>query len=188
VAVWVAIFLEHRSRRRHKKAPKHTHTLTTTHKPPPAHTQNPLLLLASQYACAGALCQEHKGKIVPIEFYSKVFNKEAQRYTATERECLGLKHALENWSWYLLGSNFNVILYSDHQALQALAKPQPSRPVKTQRLHPRTPATADLMNLRQHTSRAPKSRPNRRLQSGRRGDVRRPLPTERHQRPTYHDW
>ena len=77
---------------------------------------------ASQYACAGALCQEHKGKVVPIEFYSKVFNKEAQRYTATERECLGLKHALENWSWYLLGSNFNVILYSDHQALQALAK------------------------------------------------------------------
>ena len=77
---------------------------------------------ASQYACAGALCQEHKGKVVPIEFYSKVFNKEAQRYTATERECLGLKHALENWSWYLLGSKFNVILYSDHQALQALAK------------------------------------------------------------------
>ena len=41
---------------------------------------------------------------------------------ATERECLGLKHALENWSWYLLGSKFNVVLYSDHQALQALAK------------------------------------------------------------------
>ena len=77
---------------------------------------------ASQYACAGALCQEHKGKIVPIEFFSKVFNKQAQRYTATERECLGLKHALENWSWYLLGSKFNVVLYSDHQALQALAK------------------------------------------------------------------
>ena len=59
---------------------------------------------------------------MPIEFFSKVFNKQAQRYTATERECLGLKHALENWSWYLLGSKFNVVLYSDHQALQALAK------------------------------------------------------------------
>ena len=42
-----------------------------------------------------------------------MFNKEAQRYTATERECLRLKHALENWSWYLLGSKFNVVLYSD---------------------------------------------------------------------------
>jgi hypothetical protein len=38
---------------------------------------------ASTYACAGALCQEHRRKIVPIEFYSKVFGKEAQRYTAT---------------------------------------------------------------------------------------------------------
>ena len=63
---------------------------------------------ASQYACAGALCQEHKGKIVPIEFFSKVFNKQAQRYTATERECLGLKHALENWSWYLLKTIMNT--------------------------------------------------------------------------------
>ena len=77
---------------------------------------------ASQYAAAGALCQEHKGKMVPLEFFSKAFNKEAQRYTATERECLAIKLALENWSWYLLGSEFKVVLYSDHQALQALDK------------------------------------------------------------------
>ncbi|MBT3709902.1 MAG: DDE-type integrase/transposase/recombinase, partial [Gammaproteobacteria bacterium] len=44
------------------------------------------------------------------------------RISTTPTECLGLKHALENWSWYLLGSKFNVVLYSDHQALQALAK------------------------------------------------------------------
>jgi hypothetical protein len=41
---------------------------------------------------------------------------------ASARAAQAIKLALENWSWYLLGSEFKVVLYSDHQALQALDK------------------------------------------------------------------
>ena len=52
---------------------------------------------ASAVAIGAALCQEYNGKLAVVEFASRALIPAERNYTATERECLGVKWAMERW-------------------------------------------------------------------------------------------
>jgi hypothetical protein len=77
---------------------------------------------ASAVAIGAALCQEYNGKLAVVEFASRALIPAERNYTATERECLGVKWAMERWRLYLLGGTGNRIRFN--QRTDALAEVQ----------------------------------------------------------------
>jgi len=69
---------------------------------------------ASDYAMGAILEQEGR----PVAFESKKFNNAECNYSATDRELLAVKIALETWRCYLEGSTFEV--HTDHNPLTYL--------------------------------------------------------------------
>lgn len=64
---------------------------------------------ASQLAVGAALIQEFdEGKRI-IGYFSKKLSSTQRKYSATERECLGVLLAVENFRHYIEGSTFTVI-------------------------------------------------------------------------------
>lgn len=64
---------------------------------------------ASQLAVGAALLQEFdEGKRI-IGYFSKKLSSTQRKYSATERECLGVLLAVENFRHYIEGSTFTVI-------------------------------------------------------------------------------
>ena len=51
-----------------------------------------------------ALCQRVNNKLVVIEYASRSLADSEKHYTATEKECLGMKWAAERWRLYLLAA------------------------------------------------------------------------------------
>src|SRR6185437_15048736 len=67
----------------------------------------------------GAVLQQDQGKgLQPIAFLSKKMLDAETRYPVHEQELLAIIHALSSWRQYLLGSNFKVIVRTDHRSLQ----------------------------------------------------------------------
>lgn len=73
---------------------------------------------ASAHAVGAVLMQEHDGQRRPISFYSKKLTAAQQKYSATERECLGVILAIERFRHYIEGTVFMVI--TDAQSLKWL--------------------------------------------------------------------
>lgn len=64
---------------------------------------------ASQLAVGAALLQDHpEGKRI-IAYYSKKLSSTQRKYAATEKECLAVLLAIENFRHYVEGTNFKVI-------------------------------------------------------------------------------
>lgn len=64
---------------------------------------------ASQLAVGAALLQDHpEGKRI-IAYYSKKLSSTQRKYAATEKECLAVLLAIENFRHYIEGSSFKVI-------------------------------------------------------------------------------
>ena len=59
---------------------------------------------ASDKGLGAALCQRIDGKLVVIEYASRSLTDAEKNYTATEKECLGMKWAAERWRLYLLAA------------------------------------------------------------------------------------
>lgn len=64
---------------------------------------------ASQLAVGAALLQDHpEGKRI-IAYFSKKLSSTQRKYAATEKECLAVLLAIENFRHYVEGTNFKVI-------------------------------------------------------------------------------
>ena len=75
---------------------------------------------ASDTASGSAIMQyQENGDLRPVAFHSKVFNNAERRYTASERELLGVLHALDKY-YYIIVNGPTVHIYTDHKALIAL--------------------------------------------------------------------
>ena len=91
---------------------------------------------ACDISLGGALMQEFDtpdgtGKqLLPISYYSRLFNKHEINYPVREKECLALHDVFKKHEYYLIGSKFTVALHTDHRSLLQLQK---SGPVITNR-------------------------------------------------------
>lgn len=74
---------------------------------------------ASSYGLGGVLLQKtEEGNWRPVSFTSRLMRLSERKFTATEKECLAVVHALRKWCHYLHGERFQVI--TDHLALRWL--------------------------------------------------------------------
>ena len=86
---------------------------------------------ASDYAVGAVLSQvQDDNKERPIAYWSHKLNKAEYNYSATEKELLAIVLACEHWAGYLEGSQFPILVRTDHQPLTWLN----NRPVMTARL------------------------------------------------------
>ena len=69
---------------------------------------------ASEYAIGAVLTQEIDKMDMPIAYYSKIMTGIEQRYEVTEKECLAVLYAINNFRPYLYGREF--ILACDHDS------------------------------------------------------------------------
>ena len=74
---------------------------------------------ASSYGLGGVLLQRsEEGHWSPVSFTSKLMKDSERQFTATEKECLAVVHAMRKWRHYLHGEKFEVV--TDHLALRWL--------------------------------------------------------------------
>ena len=73
---------------------------------------------ASINGVGAVLAQVHDGKLRPVQFTSKLFNKTQRNWHVSEQEIYAVIHAVEKWRQYLIGQHFTV--YTDHKNLQEL--------------------------------------------------------------------
>jgi len=71
---------------------------------------------ASGYGMGMILEQIHDGRLVPVSFDHRYFNKHEKNYPVREKELLAVKTALTIWRHYLIGNK--VIVYTDHESLK----------------------------------------------------------------------
>ena len=82
---------------------------------------------SSDFATGGALLQEDdEGTLKPVGFFSRKFSGPERRYSATDKEALGVVLICRYFHHYLWGSQF--IVKSDHQALTSVFKHRTKSP------------------------------------------------------------
>ena len=82
---------------------------------------------SSDFATGGALMQEDdEGTLKPVGFFSRKFSGPERRYSATDKEALGVVLICRYFHHYLWGSRF--IVKSDHQALTSVFKQRTKSP------------------------------------------------------------
>lgn len=64
---------------------------------------------ASDRAIGAALVQEQDGATRVISYYSKKLNRTQRRYSAVEKECLGVLSAIQHFRHYIEGTKFRVV-------------------------------------------------------------------------------
>ncbi|GAB5407488.1 MAG: hypothetical protein Aurels2KO_57190 [Aureliella sp.] len=70
---------------------------------------------ASDFALGATLMQEADDGLQPVAFLSRSLNSAEQKYSAYERELLGISYALAQWRHYLEGAPKGTTVYTDHQ-------------------------------------------------------------------------
>jgi transposase InsO family protein len=78
-----------------------------------------LFVDASDTASGSAIMQYYEQELRPVAFHSRVFTQAERRYTATERELLGVIHALDKY-YYIIVNGPIIHVYTDHKAIIAL--------------------------------------------------------------------
>lgn len=64
---------------------------------------------ASDRAIGAALVQEQEGVTKVISYFSKKLNRTQRRYSAVEKECLGVLSAIQHFRHYVEGTKFRVV-------------------------------------------------------------------------------
>ena len=75
---------------------------------------------ACDYAIGAVLAQEHDGKMCAVAFVSRSLHGPEKNYSVQEKEALGVVHAVKKFRHYILCSNFQIRLMTDHHSLQFL--------------------------------------------------------------------
>ena len=65
-----------------------------------------------------SLCDTTRSILRPIAYFSRKLNETQQRYSAQERELLGILLALQHWRHWVEGSDVTVI--TDHESLRTI--------------------------------------------------------------------
>ncbi|RPA76418.1 DNA/RNA polymerase, partial [Ascobolus immersus RN42] len=91
--------------------------------PEPANTEFEVWVDASQYALGATLRQMQGGEAKvsrTIAYYSRKLSPTETRYSAYERELLGVRDAIRHWNHYLTGGHFTV--HCDHKTVHHAMK------------------------------------------------------------------
>ena len=75
---------------------------------------------ASERGVGAVLLQEHDGILLPVSYISRKLLDREVRYSAIEKECLGIVWAVERFQPYLYGKEF--VLQTDHKPLTYMQK------------------------------------------------------------------
>lgn len=70
---------------------------------------------ASNAGLGAVLSQEHNGRDLPIHFISRALNKAEVNYSTTEKECLAVVWAVQQFRPYIYGKHFKI--KTDHRPL-----------------------------------------------------------------------
>ncbi len=70
---------------------------------------------ASEHGLGAVLLQGEQGQLRPVAYISRKLLPRETRYSTVEKECLGLKWAMDYFRYYLIGRQFNI--ETDHRAL-----------------------------------------------------------------------
>ena len=82
---------------------------------------------SSDFATGGALLQEDEtGLLRPVGFFSRKFNNAERRYSATDKEALGVVLICRYFHHYLWGNRF--VIKTDHQPLTSVFKQKTKSP------------------------------------------------------------
>ena len=73
---------------------------------------------ASDRGLGCAPMQQHGDKLYPIAYASRKLNPREEKYSVSERECLGIIWAIKKFYLYLYGKEF--VLQTDHKSLEYL--------------------------------------------------------------------
>ena len=72
-------------------------------------------------AAVGAILEQNQGRgLQPVAFASRKLNSTEMRYSAYERELLGIVWALGQWRHYIEQSPHKVVIQTDHAPLRFL--------------------------------------------------------------------
>ena len=78
---------------------------------------------ASDIAAGAVLLQEGADGIdFPVCYFSKKFTKHQKNYSTIEKECLSMILALQHFEVYITGSNFPIVVVTDHNPLTFIHK------------------------------------------------------------------
>lgn len=81
---------------------------------------------ACDYAIGAVLSQEKDGHVLPIEYFSKLLDKNQRNYHISEKELMAIVFSVDHFKQYLYGSFFTV--NTDHQALAQLQRSNKNNP------------------------------------------------------------
>jgi transposase InsO family protein len=84
---------------------------------------------ASDYAIGSMLAQEDDdGVIRPLEFFSRKLDSAELNYSTYDKELLAIIDSLKNWRHYLVHSEKEILIFSDHNNLQYFRSSQLLKP------------------------------------------------------------
>jgi hypothetical protein len=76
------------------------------------------------YTSGAVLSQKVNDKWHPVAFMSKALNEMEHNYEIYDKEMLAIMNALAEWCQYLMGVSEDFKIWTDHQNLQYIRKPQ----------------------------------------------------------------
>ena len=102
---------------------------------------------ASDVAMGRVLKQRNKGKFRPNAFFSKKLSPAERKYSAFDRELMGMVRAIEHFRNYVEGRPFTI--YTDHKPLTTVLSSQAERsPRQTRHLSYISEFTSDIPHVK----------------------------------------
>ena len=80
---------------------------------------------ACDHSLGGVLLQETQAHLLPVHYHSRGFNSAEMNYTVREQECLAMVDSFKKFEHYLRGSEFTVVMHTDHSSLTFLSNGSP---------------------------------------------------------------
>ena len=114
---------------------------------PGRDAETTLTVDASDVAMGGVLEQRINGKFRPISFFSKKLSPAERKYSAFDRELLGMVRGIEHFRNYVEGRAFTI--YTDHKPLTTVLSSQSERsPRQTRHLSFIAEFTSDIRHVK----------------------------------------
>ena len=114
---------------------------------PGRDAETTLTVDASDIAIGGVLEQKVHGKFRPISFFSKKLSQAERKYSAFDRELLGIVRAIEHFRHFVEGRPFTI--YTDHKPLTTVLSSQTERsPRQTRHLSFIAEFTSDIRHVK----------------------------------------
>ena len=114
---------------------------------PGRDAETTLTVDASDVAMGGVIEQKIGGKFRPVSFFSKKLSPAERKYSAFDRELLGMVRAIEHFRHFVEGRAFTI--YTDHKPLTTVLSSQSERsPRQTRHLSFISEFTSDIRHVK----------------------------------------